>query len=1771
MSSLGVPLSRLLRRPRPRLLAAATSFALVATPLSVLATTGTAHAAPDGSGLVISEVYGGGGNSGATFTHDFIELHNPTDQAVSVDGMSVQWRSATSPAKATGVTPLSGEVPAGGHYLVQQAKGNAGTQSLPVADATGNIAMGGSNGTALLVEGSEAVDPGTGAIAYPNDLGIIDLVGVDSNVFETAAAPAMSNPRSVARNATGADSDDNSDDFGAGAPTPTNAAGETAGEEPEEPGDPTDATIPEIQGEGAASPLVGEQVTTSGVVTAAYPEGGLYGFYVQVPGSGAADLDLSAQTTSQAVFVRQTQDAGDVTVQPGDHVQVSGKVTEYAGVTQVEVTSADAIAQVDEPADPVTATSTWPTTPAERELLEGMLYRPTGDFTVTETFATSNFGEVGLARGDKPLLQWTDVAVPGTPESDEVEADNARRGIVLDDGSSVGFADKTNLTPAYISNQEPVRVGAKATFDEDVIFTEGGAPDNPTYRFQPLAPVVGPENATSPATFENTRTEAPDEALVNANGQSDLKVASFNVLNYFTTLGDQTASCKPYDGEPNNVRTGCAQRGAWDAEDLERQQAKIVNAINALDADVVGLMEIENSAKLGEEPDEATQSLVAALNEAAGEGTWAVNPSSSDLAPIEQQDVITNAIIYKVGSVERVGEAQALGDQSGPGEAFNNAREPIGQAFRSSDGGDPFLFVVNHFKSKGATGAEGDDKDSGDGQGAYNAARVKQAQALRDWLPGVQSELDVDAVLVGGDFNAYGMEDPMQVFYDAGYADVERRFALDKQSYGFSGLSGSLDHILVNEGAAARATGADIWNVNAGESVALEYSRWNYWATDFHDDGPYRSSDHDPVVVGLTAGEDDAEEGEVDLSLLSVNDFHGRINDATVKFAGTIAELTEAAGEENTLLLGNGDLIGASEFASAIAEDQPTIDVFNALGMAASAVGNHEFDKGFADLTDRVIGPDDDRNAEFDYLGANVYEKGTESPALQEYATFDVDGLTVGVIGVVTEETASLVSPDGIADIEFGNATEAVNRVAGELSDGDEENGEADVIIAQLHAGAAKGEGSTLEDEVAKGGEFAEMMDIDESVDAIFNGHTHQLYAWDQPVGEGDQMRPILQTGQYAEHVGQVVLTIDRETGDVVSYEAENHSLTETPDEELVSAFPRVAEVKQIVDAALEDAAEVGNQPVGEVEADITRSRTASGGEDRGDESTIGTLVGNALRDGLPEDMEADLGIVNPGGLRADLLFAGDTSDYPENTDGVVTYAEANAVLPFVNNVSLVELTGAQLKAVLEEQWQPDGADRPFLALGTSDNVRVIQDPEAARGERITSIIIDGVEVDPEATYTISTFSFLAAGGDNFASFTDGTSRDSGLVDRDLWIEYLQANKPLSPDFARHQVVSTDYPGVVQAGDQVSFTVSNLDLRSEGSPANTEVTATLVKGEESQDVGTYPVTDGSATVEFTADAGLEGDWGVKLVAQPSGTEVGPLSGEDSEPDPEKEPSSVSATAEEIGYGATGTVEVQVDSEAELSGEVTVADGDTVLGTAEVAADGTASVEVDSTQIGGGGHQLSVEYAGNEAVEASSATVFVKVVKAAATVTATAKPAQVQVKRGKVNLAVTVSAEGVTPNGFVAAFVNGDLVSATQLNQNGKGTISVGPFDKVGAQRIELRYLGNQDFEEAARTTSVKVVKAKPNLVVKVNPATIRAGKTRPTVVVRVNAPGQGRVLGKVKVGAAGKSWTLGLANGPARVTLPRFAKPGMRQVTVVYQGNNLNQVVRKVVKFRVVR
>lgn len=709
-----------------------------------------------------------------------------------------------------------------------------------------------------------------------------------------------------------------------------------------------------------------------------------------------------------------------------------------------------------------------------------------------------------------------------------------------------------------------------------------------------------------------------------------------------------------------------------------------------------------------------------------------------------------------------------------------------------------------------------------------------------------------------------------------------------------------------------------------------------------------------------------AQADEIALNLLSFNDFHGRIDDNTVKFAGTVEELRAEGGEDNTLVLSNGDNIGASLFASAVSEDVPTLDVLNALGIAASSVGNHEFDKGVEDLTGRVGDA-----ADFPYLAANVLGPDGE-PVLPAYETFEVAGLEIAVVGAVSEETPALVSPGGVEGLEFADVTDSVNETVEELEAGETP---PDVIVAQIHEGAPDGSVS-YEEAVASSPTFRDIAEgVSGSVDAIFMGHTHQEYAWDAPVpGAPDRTRPIVQTGSYGDNIGQVGLTVDTESGEIVSHTARNVPRTETEDAELVDRFPRVAEVQSIVAAALEVADEIGREVKGSQTADITRAFSGSS-EDRGAESTLGGLVADSLLAKVSDTQAgADLGIVNPGGLRADLLYAPSGAEQP----GEITYAEANAVLPFVNNVSSVEVTGETLKTIFEQQWQRDAdgnvPSRAYLQLGVSENVSYSFDSTRPEGDRITGITIDGEPVDPAASYRVATFSFLAQGGDNFRAFTEGTNTDTGLVDYEAWIEYLESSSPVSPDFARRSVEVRGLAEEYTAGDALTLTLPALDLTSRGAPANTQVQVEAVAQDgETVDLGTVPVSEGSAEVSVDLPAELSGQVRLRMVAEPSGTAVAtpPFTVNP----PEVPGAGLQAEAAPVRHPLPARIDVTARPDA--TGVVTVTSKGFPVGVGFLSG-GSATVYTLPFALGPGEHELTVTHWGDRQYERSSVPVTVEV-------------------------------------------------------------------------------------------------------------------------------------------------------------------------------------------------
>ncbi|MDJ0333838.1 ExeM/NucH family extracellular endonuclease [Salinibacterium sp. G-O1] len=1183
-------------------------------------------------------------------------------------------------------------------------------------------------------------------------------------------------------------------------------------------------TIADVQGSGASTTLPPTTVVTvQGVVTGDYRNAtgsGYKGFYLQDPAGDPAD------DRSDGIFVFSSNANPAVSI--GDLITVTGTASEFNGQTQITATT-DAAYEVVTAGVGVPAATVLPdsVTGNAREPFEGMLVTPESAL-ISSSHQLYNFGTLWLNVGAL-AVKATETTDAGDAANAIAAANRANR-LLVDDGYSIQVSNAAHPgTQPYFDTASVVRNGDKFVSPAGGMILGWGFSD---WRLQPQRPL----SSTSPAeysalkpTFEtlNPRTNAPAEV------GGDFSVGAFNVFNYFTTFGGDA-------------------RGADNAEYFAIQQSKIVAAINALDADVVALMEIENSVKLGEPADEALGNLVDALNAAAGSTVWAFVPTPTTLLDAATTDFITNAIIYKKATATPVGASVADVDET----VWNIAREPIAQTFTVD--GKTITVVANHFKSKSPPSTGG--TEPADLQGFFNTERVAQANRLKLFVDGLIADpAKGPNVMLLGDFNAYAQEDPSQVLTAAGYVDLIPTKTTE-YTYTFDGELGSLDHAFTSPALAEYVTGVDVWNINSPE-----WSDRGYEFGAAEAGTPFRSSDHDPIKVGLSSAV-----APVTIDLLSINDFHGRLEASgaaagAAVLAGTVNKYRAA--NPNTVFVGAGDLIGASTFTSFIQNDQPTIDAFNAMGLDASALGNHEFDQGRADLDNRIL-----KAVDWDYLSANVYDKTTGKPAYPEYSLEKFGDVTIGFIGATTEELPSLVSPAGIASLDVRPVVPEVNRVANALSDGDPSNGEADVIVLLVHEGAATTNITSATDNSA----FGRIVNgANEKVDAIVSGHTHLAYNHLIPIAGTDKLRPVISSGQYGEKYASSVLTVDPKTGELLSM------TTEILD--LVGAAAPDPEVAAIVADAVAVAKVLGAVKVGDITGSFTRGKQTSGSENRGGESTLGNFVADVQLEAT-KDAGSQIAFMNPGGLRADLTFASTGATDP---DGNVTFAEAAAVQPFANTLITMRLTGAQIKTVLEQQWQPTAASRPFLKLGVSDGfeytyvVNPLVEGQPVTGT-VTGMYLNDVRIAPTDVFTVTANSFLASGGDNFGEFALGASvTDSGKIDLQSMVDYFKANPVASPDPAQRAVgVSLSAPDAdgYSPGDQVTLDLSSL-LFSNSAP----LTGTVVVSAGDVELGSAPIdpaivdtTDegGRSSVAITIPAGTPGGALVLTVSVPeAGTSI----------------------------------------------------------------------------------------------------------------------------------------------------------------------------------------------------------------------------------------------------------------------------------------------------------
>jgi predicted extracellular nuclease len=596
-----------------------------------------------------------------------------------------------------------------------------------------------------------------------------------------------------------------------------------------------DTAIGAVQGSGAATPVGGQTVTVQGVVVGDYegPSPALRGFYLQDTGDGDP-------ATSDGIFVFEGDNLNRVSL--GDVVQVTGVAGENQGQTQISSTTGIERCGTTGTVTPADVTLPFASATAA-EVYEGMLVRLPQTLYVTEHFQLGRFGQVVLSSGGR-LAQPTNVEAPGAA-ANALQAQNNLNRIILDDASQVQNPDPILFARGGqpLSASNTLRGGDTATDIVGVMtFTwAGNAASGNAYRVRPVSALGGSINF-EPA---NPRPSAP---VVVEGG---VKAATFNLLNYFNT----------FDGLPDNVdncRNGVSGpltdcRGADTADEFARQWPKTVDAILALNADVIAVNEIEND---GYGPDSAIQHLVDRLNEATAPGTFAFIDADAGTGQINAlgTDAIKVGMIYRPAKVAPVGQTAALNTVAfvNGGDGAPRSRPALAQSFEEAASGARFTVVANHFKSKGSAC---DNPDAGDGQGNCNLVRTRAAQELVNWLAGDPTGIADPDTLIIGDLNSYAMEDPITTIKNAGYINlIETLVGPDAYSYVFDGQWGYLDHALASSSIAPQVAGIVEYHINADEPSVLDYNtdfKTANLITTLYAVDQFRTSDHDPVVVGL--------------------------------------------------------------------------------------------------------------------------------------------------------------------------------------------------------------------------------------------------------------------------------------------------------------------------------------------------------------------------------------------------------------------------------------------------------------------------------------------------------------------------------------------------------------------------------------------------------------------------------------------------------------------------------------------------------------------------------------------------------------------------------------------------------------------------------------------------------------------------------------------------------------------------------------------------------
>lgn len=582
--------------------------------------------------------------------------------------------------------------------------------------------------------------------------------------------------------------------------------------------------IHEVQGAtpsgDAATPLAGQSVTVEGIVTADQRAGDLKGFWVQETGINT-DKDIN---TSEGIFVYcgnscPAQSAFNV----GDLLRISGNAGEFSVTTVTQISNPTISKIVNTVPLPAPQTLAQPIIYSQRERYEGMRISTSG--MVTNNYPLGRGSSFDIAKDRIPT--FSQAYAPNAAVYAAYKANLKNLFIRIDD-----FSRKQNPAQIFGRNKQALSANNTLRGGDNVNVTgilhhgndgwqRGGSLD--TYRIH--------------ATQLDTEVKPSNSRPLNPPTLTgNLRVGAMNVLNYFNTMRKTAGSCSPF-------AVSSKARGADNCTEFERQRAKIISAITKLNADVLGLMEIENNFQQGN--NSAIANLVSALNDKAGAGTYAyINPQQQ-----VGSDAIAVALIYKPSKVTPIGRLAILGDAYDPKYTESCNRPTIAQSFSEKASEQQFTTAVVHFKSKGSPCAALNDTDQNDGQGNAYKARENAASVLSAWLKTHPTGITDNDYIIVGDFNAYAKEKVFNIFDDADYSNA---FNSNSYSYQFDGQWGSLDHALMSASLKQQLADKAKWHINADEPAVLDYNT-NYKSSsqisDFYSSDAFRSSDHDPLLV----------------------------------------------------------------------------------------------------------------------------------------------------------------------------------------------------------------------------------------------------------------------------------------------------------------------------------------------------------------------------------------------------------------------------------------------------------------------------------------------------------------------------------------------------------------------------------------------------------------------------------------------------------------------------------------------------------------------------------------------------------------------------------------------------------------------------------------------------------------------------------------------------------------------------------------------------------